>query len=229
MITRLPVVLVKTVGILVSNPQLVARGLLPLVWGVITFAILVILSFFFNEEVAHLFSLQSDIYIWLTLLICIIASSFFSVVIVLLSSEFLMDRFIEKASNIIAIPQSYERHTFGVFELAKLLLIRIIILILLGIAGITAFIIPILHPIVWILGSFAFGSELIHTPATVIGVSLKKQRGFIGNHKIEITLLGALSSLSFLIPLAGLLFLPLAYLVGLQLIKEYLKEDDIST
>jgi len=98
---------------------------------------------------------------------------------------------------------------------------KLILLALIGVILVFSSLIPLLAPIALVLGIFLIGYDFFDIPLTLRGFSFRDRFGLVKKHLLEVLTLGAMFSLTAIIPMLPIILLPLGYLSAVRNIKQW--------
>lgn len=213
---------------ILRTPALLLYCLIPYGIGIFTFTTCLFFSVRFREPISDLLipdsvAAYSYLFSWLTLLVSIIFSALLSLVAVFAFAEYYLEKLIDHALHSSGLNPAADRSRtrlqalwHGVIYALKRLLIY---------TGLTALIFilsffPPLAALVFLLTAIRVGLDIIELPLERLGLSSNKS-AIITPHITEIFLLGVVFMCLMLIPLGGVLFLPVAYLVAVGCISRW--------
>jgi hypothetical protein len=224
----------KVVTKTLSSKHLLRLLLAPYLFGIVTWFLVLILSFGYRVELQSiLFGTSGWLANWAWLFtfilfpfIATIAAILVVLIVVQLSSERLIATVWEN-NNLICSNNTSLLETSG----------RVLgeIVVRAGIAGalfllvVVTFFVPLLNMVTVSISATYLGFDLITSCLSSAGVPVKHQIGIAKQHLPEVIAVGAVTTAVLLLPLIGILILPLSYLVSAEIIASWVRKEKVSS
>jgi len=229
-IASLPVQFLQATGTILVDWKLLSLCIIPNLIGIVCFFLFLGLAFGYREEVASL--LVSDpeswlhlIVAWLIFFINVFVSGIVAIICAITLGAFFIESFIERVlkQHNIGLPEHASLVSFAKSILRGLRddAIRVVYVGIFMIVMLICGLFPLLYFIPPVIAALLVGYSLLDLPLALMEIRFKDRWGIAKAHLLEVLALGALFSLILLIPLGGILFLPVAYHVAIQRLAQW--------
>lgn len=229
-IVSLPFQYISAFFRIISDFKLLLWCIIPYLLGIISFLIFLFLSYDYRTEIAA-FVLPSSlvnygtIFAWALFVLNWFVSAVLSIFVMLILGGFFIENFIDEAlrkKGLHAPPSSgMAAYLNSLFRGLKDSLLRSLVYGILALLIFTFSFFPPLAFLVLLFAAFAIGYDLLDMPLSLLGFRAGSRLKLIMDHKLEALVLGALFSALMLVPLGGIIFLPLAYMVAVDKVAEW--------
>ena len=224
-IAGIPLRYLKALVLIFTSPKLILLCVIPYIIGIAAFAGSIGLSFSYKENFAEWIvggyaSWLVVSFEWLSFLIGILLSGVIGILCMLLLGGFFIECLIENVlrKRGFNLPE-HESIKILIRSVTRGLrddVVRLIYIVFLIVISIICGFIPVLFFIPPILAAFLVGFDLIDLPLTLLEHRFRDRWIFIKQNLLEVVALGAVFSVIMLVPLGGIVFLPVAYVVAVE-------------
>jgi hypothetical protein len=221
MLISVPSALFGATRTLFGNSKIHALMLRPYLIGFGTTLCSLVVFFIYRESLAATFFGESWLAVTSTLLflVNIFTSSVIGLLAILIFKELYLPELLGAAADerLPDVPRSSLSFTSSLLEIAC----RLTVLSILGALSLVSLLIPIASPVLFICGAWYIGQDSIMSSLSLLGHPLRRQLSLTFARPLEVLGIGVVCWLCLLIPLAGILFLPFTYLVGLEVVRRW--------
>jgi uncharacterized protein involved in cysteine biosynthesis len=215
---------------IVSDPKLRRWCVIPYLIGVTVFTAAFYTSYEYKLAIADyvlsFIGLEGAAWLsWVVLILGIFICAILAVGAMLVFGGIFIENFIEEAFNKHGVPSLQEK---GISAYLKSVLrglrdglLRLVVYGTISLLALSTSFVPPLSLFFTLLGGFTLGVDLFELPLSLLGHRFSERVKLVFSHKLEAFSLGMFFSLFLIVPLGGVIFLPLAYLVAVKRIARW--------
>jgi len=232
----IPALFVSSTLKIVFTPKLLFLCLIPYLIGIIAFCGFSWTFFEYRHEIANLlFSYPAEwmetLASWIGFIFTIFISAFLALLVALalggIFIEGVIEHVLQERGLLSEKPFSLSGFSVSIIRSLRDDLFRIICFTFLSILFFIFGLIPPLALLPLLFGLFTLGYNLIDLPLALLEIPFKKRLRLAKQVWLELLALGGIFALLLLIPLAGIIFLPIAYLVAVERLAVWNAKTDL--
>ena len=229
-VAMFPINFISKVFMILGDKKLLFYCLIPLLVGIGAFITSVFLSVDYRDQIVSLIFSSAPHWVltilsWGFVLLSIIISGVLSLFVSSAVNGFIIEEFIDelllrkklKAEVPFSITLLIRATLRGLVDSGRRLLLVIVVLLLIFVAGLF---LP-LYIFSLVFSALLIGADLFYLPLTLLNIPFRSRIEILKSHKWDLFLFGGFFSLILLIPLGGILFLPVMYGLAVDRIGEW--------